>query len=123
MEKRLKKYNIQVREMLDNDKLPKNFFELHKQKIAEFHGERMAHLHVTLFFAGLAIIAIASRLFLTQFFDGSVYGIILNIASGLIALILVVLEIFYVRHYFQLENGLQKVYKLTDEIFEKSNSK
>ncbi|MCL2085707.1 hypothetical protein FWH09_02110 [Candidatus Saccharibacteria bacterium] len=126
MEKRLKEYEAYATRVLEQDKkdIPKRFWDYHKQKISEFQHERQVHLIIMLFFAVLAIVAVLARIWLLPFFDGSVYGTLLNISSGVLALFLVLLEGAYIRHYFQLENGIQRLYRLTSQVYEKTgNSK
>ena len=46
-------------------------------------------------------------------------GLAMNCLLGLLALILFVLELAYIRHYYQLENGVQRLYELTVMIDDK----
>ena len=62
----------------------------HARRIAEFQHERLVHLLVTMFFACLLFAAVGLFLF--------------------------VLELFYIRHYYYLENGTQRLYRLTVAI-------
>lgn len=80
------------------------FYQRHITKISFFQHERLIHLLVTFFF-GLI------------FFLSVVLGLLLE-SLGFYALsaILAVLLIFYIRHYFFLENGVQKLYRLSEEI-------
>ena len=50
-------------------------------------------------------------------------GLAMNCLLGLLALILFVLELAYIRHYYQLENGVQRLYELTVAIEEKRFAK
>lgn len=87
-------------------------FELHKEMVANFQHERIIHLLVTLFFALFSIIA----LFVTAYVV-SVYGFQIEmIPLYVLTLILVVLSACYVRHYYFLENHIQKLYQYTKKL-------
>ncbi len=78
-------------------------------KIAFFQHERLIHLLVTFFFALFAILFLAL---------GMVSYIFLPILF-----ILLVFVIFYILHYFFLENHVQYLYKIYDEVAEKLKNK
>lgn len=86
--------------------------KLHAEMLKSFQKERSIHLNVTLFFAVLAIVAIGL----------TAWEIIINgwmlemIPLYILALILVILTGFYVKHYYFLENHIQKLYKYTKEL-------
>lgn len=90
------------KEIYDNKKFSINDKEEVLNKIHFFQHERLIHLLVTLFFAFLTlsfmVLGMLSYLFLIPF------GI------------LIVFLIFYIFHYFYLENGVQYLYKLYDKI-------
>ncbi|MBQ1464683.1 MAG: hypothetical protein IIZ18_07725 [Ruminococcus sp.] len=79
----------------------------HKDKIAFMQHERIVHFLVTMLFAlVLAIFMLA--LLLTQ-----------NMAMLILVTIILVLLAFYIKHYYFLENTVQKMYKVYDQILEK----
>ena len=81
--------------------------ELHAEMLKNFQKERSIHLNVTLFFALLAIVTIAITAW-----EVSVNGWMLEmIPLYILALILVILTGFYVKHYYFLENHIQGLYK------------
>lgn len=82
----------------------------HARRIAEFQHERLAHLLVTMFFACLLFAAVG------LFFAVIPAGLLLSVLMGVLTLILFVLELFYIRHYYYLENGTQRLYRLTVAI-------
>ncbi|MCL2451455.1 hypothetical protein FWD20_01045 [Candidatus Saccharibacteria bacterium] len=87
----------------------------HDMMTRNFQHERQIHLYVTLFFACLMIGSWAVALILMLNLGG------LDPAlwpMGLLVLILTVLEGFYIRHYYRLENRTEKLYQLTREIYE-----
>lgn len=81
-------------------------FNYHLARVQDFQHERLIHLLVTFFFAELLLATILVYLSLTY------------LLWPLIALIVIlfVLELFYIRHYYQLENGVQSLYELTIKL-------
>jgi len=79
-----------------------------------FQHERQIHLYVTFFFALLMFVSWAAALAMILALGGFD---ILILPMGLLALILTILEGFYIRYYYHLENRTEKLYKLTDEIY------
>lgn len=73
-------------------------------QIGFFAHERLVHLIVTVTFAMLTIVAVV--------------GFLISEQTELIALIvlLLVLLVPYIRHYYILENGVQKLYTFYDEL-------
>ena len=82
----------------------------HARRIAEFQHERLVHLLVTMFFVCLLFAAVG------LFFAVIPAGLLLSVLMGVLTLILFVLELFYIRHYYYLENGTQRLYRLTVAI-------
>jgi hypothetical protein len=100
-----KQTHIRIREL----------FDIHVERVREFQHERSIHLMVTLFFGGLLLLSIAGGLYvLTLAADPS--GPMLNLLAWTLCPLLFVTEIFYVRHYYLLENGTQNLYKLTARL-------
>lgn len=79
----------------------------HKDKIAFMQHERIVHFLVTMMFAIVLSIFIC-----TLIFSG-------NFALLLLVTIILVLLAFYIKHYYFLENTVQKMYRLYDRILEK----
>ena len=82
---------------------------LHREKIAILQHERLVHLIVT-------VMAVFAELF-------TVYLVLLHpdavgIPGAVIMLLLAVLLAFYFRHYFFLENTVQRWYRLLDQLEE-----
>ncbi|MDR1070207.1 MAG: hypothetical protein LBL37_05445 [Gracilibacteraceae bacterium] len=89
----------------------------HRRKTADFQHERLIHLLVTLFFAFLLLTFFAMLLFsgaLPEALSG-VGQIVLLFA---LALIIFIVEIFYIKHYFFLENSIQALYLLENRLYE-----
>ena len=81
----------------------------HLVKIDFFQKERIIHLIVTMFFSAFLILF----LILLQFNSKVIYAI----------LIIFIVLIFYIIHYYRLENGVQYMYKQYDILLEKLNKK
>lgn len=103
MEKLSESWGKENETMMDEKEKNKQMEDLLIQ-IGFFQHERLVHLIVTVTFALLTMIAIL--------------GVILEPQSALFILILllVVLLVPYIRHYYILENGVQKLYKYYDEL-------
>jgi hypothetical protein len=80
--------------------------DFNRAQIEFFQHERLVHLLVTLFFGVMFLGTILTELFL------------LNMGLLIISFILLIVLIFYIVHYFFLENSVQKLYKLHKKINE-----
>lgn len=109
MEKRLKDYLCLMEQLkieeLDREERQKKAKELLIQ-IGFFQHERMIHLIVTITFALLTMLSVLGFLALGQ------PGILV------LVLLLLVLLVPYVRHYYILENGVQRLYTYYDKLVE-----
>jgi hypothetical protein len=104
MKQYLYDYIKEIDSQLNNKKV--NFdIDNHLIKIKFFQHERLIHLLVTLFYALIFLIFMAL---------GFVHYIFFSIAA-----ILLVILLFYIVHYFRLENGVQYLYKQYDNMLKK----
>ena len=78
----------------------------HMDKIAFMQHERIVHFLVTMMFAIILTIFVCVILFVQNF------------AVMMLVVIMVVLIAFYIKHYYFLENTVQKMYKVYDEMLE-----
>ena len=111
MEKRILTYRRYMDEMLlredvDWEKLKAE----HLTQIAFFQHERFIHLIVTVIFALLTMAAMCMAFLLMAFGLEGGPGWLLMMA------VFLVLEVPYVRHYYILENEVQKMYGQYDKI-------
>ena len=86
-------------------------YKYHCQVVRDFQHERLIHLIVTLFFACLLLVSVVGLFSIAYSYT------LLNILILIIAAILLVTELFYIRHYYQLENGTQKLYDLSEKLY------
>ena len=114
MDKKLRNY---IEEIEKASKHPsKELIEYHKTMTAQFQHERFIHLVVTLFFALFLMIFFGMFLFAALYLpDNS--GMLVTTCLGVITLILLIVTLFYVRHYYQLENGTQKLEDITKKLY------
>ena len=90
----------------------------HTEMIHNFQHERQIHLYVMLFFAMLMI---GSWVFCGWFLVSVTGGDTRDpmfLPMAILTFIVTGLEIAYIRHYYRLENRVQKLYPLIKEISE-----
>lgn len=105
MEKRIKKYllfleNLKFEEM-EAPELERVRSEMERQ-IGFFQHERLIHLIVTVTFALLTLISLFASIFSQE------------LMCAALTLLLFILLIPYIRHYYILENSVQKMYGYYD---------
>lgn len=118
MEQQIKDYELQVETIVKKwhklgARQKQGWRRYHREMIKDFQHERAIHLAITLFFAGLALVmlgVLAWALAISDYYWAGVWPILA------VALILVVLTGFYVKHYYFLENHIQKLYKYNLEF-------
>lgn len=117
MEKRLKNYIFRIEELLSQENAERLTAEERKAlreellvQIGFFQHERLVHLIVTVTFALLTMLALL--------------GCVLSPEPMLFVLVLLLLILLvpYIRHYYILENGVQKLYVCYDQLAAKKNS-
>ncbi len=95
-----KNYQLEFQKKIDSKKVTLEDIEELDEKMRELKLERLIHLVITLAFVVFTLIFMAlgmlSSLFLIPFF------------------ILIVFLLFYIRHYYFLENTMQSFYMLYD---------
>lgn len=114
MGKKIKDYiakMIKVSEEIATGKPKQNKSEVLSEMLVQisfFQHERLIHLIVTVLFAFLTIFTATCSCFLTDFY----YEMLFCLLSVLCLTLLVP----YIRHYYILENGVQKLYEIYDTI-------
>ncbi len=108
MNSRLEKHEKFIKEALDDPKTDfKWLLDYHKTWIGFMQHERLIHLMVTIAFGLVLMIAFGVSMISDGFY--------LLILDGIIIILLG----FYIAHYYQLENGVQRWYILYDEIIKR----
>lgn len=117
MEKRILAYRKRIDDLLKKDDVNwAKVMEEHLTQVAFFQHERLIHLIVTVLFAVLEIMSILGTVILSAMESG-------NIAMSILTILLLVLLIPYIRHYYILENEVQKMYVQYDKLLEKMEEK
>ena len=107
MKKYLQDYIKEIDELLEKEKkISEEIIKIHLIKIGFFQHERFIHLMVTLFYALFFLIFSALGFVHYMFFS--------------VALILMIILLFYIVHYFHLENGVQYLYKQYEKMLDKN---
>jgi ABC-type multidrug transport system fused ATPase/permease subunit len=115
----MKKYlGEQIRSVEDslkkkNAKFSREALEDFRTRIGFFQHERLIHLLITLFFSLMFVISVIAALMMADSGSGSIF---LDFGLLVISFIFLIMLGFYIGHYFILENGVQKLYRLDREI-------
>jgi len=116
MEERILSYRKRIDALLAQDAPATDWqraLEEHLTQVSFFQHERLIHLIVTVTFAILTVLSALASVWALEV--GSASGIALLALTAL----LLVLLIPYIRHYYILENEVQKMYGQYDRILEK----
>ena len=105
MKQYLNDYIKEVEKSLDK-KVTKDDLDNLNVKILFFQHERLIHLLVTL----------SNVIFMILFF---ILSFLVHISFMIIFFITLIFLLFYVIHYFRLENGVQYLYKQYDEMLKR----
>jgi len=108
MEERILTYRKYMDELLQKEEAPwEQVLDEHLVQIGFFQHERLVHLIVTITFALMEMLA----LFMTL--------VAFSVAVLLLDVLILVLLVPYIRHYYILENETQKMYKQYDVLLKK----
>ncbi|MCR5210344.1 MAG: hypothetical protein K6C99_09050 [Lachnospiraceae bacterium] len=102
-----------VKDTVPTRKDYEKLLQYHLDHISFFQHERLIHLMVTILFAVLAFAVFFVMLFTMMTQE------VWNIGLFVLFIALMILLIPYIRHYYFLENGVQKMYKQYDEILKR----
>ncbi len=117
MDKKLAAYVKYIEK--EAEKPSPELIEYHKIMLEQFQHERFIHLIVTMFFALFLMLFFGLFVGLSLYLPGGAASNLLIGGTGLIALILLVTTIFYVRHYYLLENGVEKLEDITRKLYKR----
>lgn len=117
MDKKLRNYIEYIKK--ESKHPTPELIEYHKVMTQQFQHERLIHLIVTMFFALFLILFFSAFLALSVALPLSGAGMFLTGGIGMITLILLVVTLFYIRHYYQLENGTQVLEDITRKLYKR----
>ena len=117
MENRIRKYEKFINEQLEKKTKPKNLWQYHREMVADFQHERLVHLLIMLFFIAITLATIVLSCVLS--FVTPIECWYFLIPLYVLNLLLIVLSVAYVKHYYFLENHIQKLYDLTEKFLTK----
>lgn len=105
MKKELKAYIEKMTVLIQSGEMTREQLDSMLVSIGFFQHERLIHLLVTLAFAVMTLLSLAASLEQVCFLP--------------LFVLLLVLEVPYVFHYYQLENGVQKLQRMYREAEDK----
>lgn len=116
MKKRILTYRKYIDSLLASDKQSdwKYIKQEHITQVAFFQHERLVHLIVTVTFAVLELLMVCAYVIVVAL-DST-----LSFPLLILALLILVLLIPYIKHYYLLENEVQKMYVQYDRIAQKA---
>ena len=117
MDKKLKAYIEYI--SAESEKPTPELIEYHEKMTTQFQHERLIHLIVTLFFALFMIIFFIAFGVLEIFLPLDDWGVLIASGVGAIDAILLIVTLFYVRHYYKLENGVQELEEITRKLYKR----
>ena len=115
MKKRILTYRKYIDSLLASDKQSdwKYIKQEHITQVAFFQHERLVHLIVTVTFAVLELLTVCAYVIVGAL-DST-----LSFPLLILALLIIVLLIPYIKHYYLLDNEVQKMYVQYDRIAQK----
>ena len=116
MKKRILTYRKYIDSLLASDKQSdwKYIKQEHITQVAFFQHERLVHLIVTVTFAVLELLTVCAYVIVGAL-DST-----LSFPLLILALLIIVLLIPYIKHYYLLENEVQKMYVQYDRVAQKA---
>lgn len=122
MDKSLTRYYNETKQVVESlEQKPsrskaEELYYYHVDRVRDFQHERLIHLIVTLFFSSLLMMSIVGLLWVASI-DISPALLLIGLFGGA-GIIIFITVLFYVRHYYRLENGVQRLYQLTERLRE-----
>ena len=112
MKERIVNYLNYIDDLLNKNDINDDYHKIIKEHLIQigfFMHERLIHLIVTVIFAVCTLISAFAFLYFN------------TIGLLLLTLLLLVLLVPYIAHYYRLENGVQKMYRQYDEMLKRLN--
>lgn len=119
MEKRIKDYTEFISRKIDNP--DEKLVEFHREMVRNFQHERMVHLFIMLFFILLTLGL--TVLYVLMMMNSRMYYFFEFLPMLVATILMWILSIFYVRHYYFLENHVQELYSISRKLYENSSKR
>jgi hypothetical protein len=116
----IEKFNRQLKDVKNKEEAElvvgavKNLNDYHQKTVRDFQHERLIHLIVTLFFISVSLLSVGTLVVLPVIYESTIMSMLVLC----ICLILFITDIFYVRHYYKLENGTQRLYGFSKGLYD-----
>jgi heme A synthase len=110
MEKRIKEYEKFIKEAAKHPTPELRVY--HNEMVRNFQHERAIHLAIMLFFIAITLIVMVGAAFSITFAT-----IPFAVTVSILAALLFILSAAYVKHYYFLENHVQKLYDITSKLY------
>ena len=104
MENRIKNYERFIKKASKNP--TRELADYHAEMLANFQHERLVHLLIMLFFVLATFLFTAATFFIAAYAPDP----LIFVPICIITAIFFILSIFYIKHYYFLENHIQKLY-------------
>ena len=110
MEKRIKDYENFIKEAVKHPTPELRAY--HNEMVRNFQHERAIHLAIMLFFITITLVVMVGAASSIAFAT-----IPFAVTISILAMLLFILSIAYVKHYYFLENHIQKLYDITTKLY------
>ncbi|MBQ3326110.1 hypothetical protein IJG79_03120 [Candidatus Saccharibacteria bacterium] len=117
MEERIRQYEKYIKAQKGKN-VSRSLIEYHREMLQNFQHERLIHLIIMFFFIALTLVMTAICIWLLSVTPSSSW--LEFLPTGIVTLLLWILSIAYVKHYYFLENHIQQLYDISRELFERS---
>ncbi|MBQ3309410.1 hypothetical protein IJG78_01895 [Candidatus Saccharibacteria bacterium] len=114
MERRIKNYEEYIKKRVKSSDA--KLIEYHREMIKNFQHERLIHLIIMLFFIMITLTLIGVLTWLLALVSVKYWMDFLPLVIA--TLLLIILCVFYVKHYYFLENHIQGLYDISQELYE-----
>ena len=108
MKNKMKEYEEFIRKEIAKGNWGKDLLLFHEEMVRCFQHERLVHLIIMLFFIFMTLIFLGISFLTALIFTGDCWYC--GLPVYILTLILVCLSVAYVKHYYFLENHIQKMY-------------
>lgn len=110
MEKRIKSYEKYIKEAAKHP--TPELRSYHAEMVRNFQHERAVHLAIMLFFVVLTLVMMTLAIHGIIFVGGP-----FTIFASILAALLFIITVCYIKHYYFLENHIQKLYDITTALY------